>query len=85
MQPGWIYYIYLLDKYNHTLYNTNDYPHKEPNMDDLVFSTVGKLYIELTRVQRIAEAQQARIAELEVLINSQSTTQKQSSKDGGKP
>jgi len=54
-------------------------------MDDLVFSTVGKLYIELTRVQRIAEAQQARIAELEALINSQSTPQKQSSRDGGKP
>jgi len=54
-------------------------------MDDLVFSTIGKLYIELIRAQRIAEAQQARIAELEAAINSQSFPQKQSSKDGGKP
>ena len=54
-------------------------------MDDLIFSTVGKLYIELIRVQKIAEVQQARIAELEGIISNQSSTQKQSVKDGGKP
>jgi hypothetical protein len=65
MQPGWIYIIYLLDKYDHTLYNTNDYPHKEPNMDDLALLTIGKLYLELTNYQRVIEAQRVKIAELE--------------------
>ena len=70
MQPGWIYIIYLLDKYIHTPYNTNDYPHKEPTMDDLALLTIGKLYLELTNYQRVIEAQRVKIAELESQIQS---------------
>lgn len=38
-------------------------------MDDMTLLTIGKLYLELTRVQRIAELQQAKIAEQEDQIN----------------
>lgn len=53
-------------------------------MDDLGFLTVGKLYIELTRLQRIAEAQQARISELEAQL-SQPPLSNPVKQDGGKP
>jgi hypothetical protein len=38
-------------------------------MDDLVVLSVGKLYIENTRLTRIVELLQARISELEAQIN----------------
>lgn len=54
-------------------------------MDDLGFLTVGKLYIEVTRLQRIAEAQQSRIAELEAMVSNQNPLSKPLVRDGGKP
>jgi hypothetical protein len=54
-------------------------------MDDLIFSTVGKLYIELTRLQRVVESQQARINELETVVNNQVPLSKSVAKDGGRP
>lgn len=38
-------------------------------MDDMTLLTIGKLYLELTRIQRIAEIQQSKISELEDQIN----------------
>lgn len=38
-------------------------------MDDLALLTIGKLYLELTNYQRAVEAQRAKIAELESIIN----------------
>lgn len=54
-------------------------------MDELVFSTVGKLYIEISRFQKIVEAQQARITELESQVNSAGPLAKPAPKDGGRP
>jgi hypothetical protein len=48
-------------------------------MDDLALLTIGKLYIELTSYQRAVEAQRAKIAELESLIN---TPAQPKAKDG---
>jgi hypothetical protein len=48
-------------------------------MDDLALLTIGKLYLELTSYQRAVEAQRAKIAELESLIN---TPAQPKAKDG---
>lgn len=52
-------------------------------MDDLVILSVGKLYIENTRLARIVELLQARISELEAQIN-QPPLSNPVVKDGGK-
>jgi hypothetical protein len=39
-------------------------------MDELVVNTIGKLYLEIVRLQNIAEKQQIRISELENQVNS---------------
>jgi hypothetical protein len=52
-------------------------------MDDLVILSVGKLYIENTRLTRIVELLQARISELEAQIN-QPPLSNPVVKDGGK-
>lgn len=53
-------------------------------MDDLVVLSVGKLYIENTRLSRIVELLQARVAELEAQIN-QLPLSNPVVKDGGRP
>lgn len=45
--------------------------------ESLILSTIGKFYLEVTRLQQIAETQQRRIVELETqLAASQSNTTK---------
>jgi len=39
-------------------------------MDELVVNTIGKLYLEIVRLQNIAEKQQIKITELENQVNS---------------
>lgn len=51
-------------------------------MDDLALLTIGKLYLELTNFQRIIEAQNKKIQELESLITTNTTSKEvEKSKD----